>query len=137
MKQMQKSHGFSLIELMIVVAIIGILMAVAYPSYLEYIRETRRGVAQADLTELAQWMARQHAVDFDYRDGGGDPALPFTTSPRNGNSFYAITFVAGSVGQNTFTLQAAPTGDQAGDRCGTLTIDQTGNRGDENGNTCW
>lgn len=137
MKQLRSSHGFSLIELMIVVAIVGIIAAIAYPSYQNNVRETRRTTAQADLMELSQWMERQYSADHDYRDGTGNPTLPFDESPRNSGSgvFYNISF-SGSVGQNSYTLQAAPNGDQTNDRCGTLTLDQAGSRGaDDTG--CW
>ena len=53
--RMTHHRGFSLIELMIVVAIVGIIAAIAYPSYSNHVRETRRTTAQADLVELAQW----------------------------------------------------------------------------------
>lgn len=133
------SRGFSLIELMIVVAIIGIIAAIAYPSYVNNVRETRRTAVQADLMELAQWMERQYAASYDYRDGTGSaPTLPFNASPRNAGSgvFYNISFVAGSVSQNSYTLRAVPAGDQTSDRCGTLTLNQAGARGGA-ATDCW
>ena len=133
---MEKNSGFTLIELMIVVAIIGILAAIAYPSYQNHVENTRRSVAQAELMELAQWMERRYTASYDYRDGTDAPDLPFTTSPRDGNAtFYNLSF-QGSVTRNSFTLQAVPVGAQANDDCGTLTLDSSGSRGAaENG--CW
>lgn len=131
-----RHKGFTLIELMIVVAIIGILAAVAYPAYQNYVEKTRRGQAQADLLELVQFMERRYANRFDYEaTGGGAPDLPFDISPREGNpAAYDITVSA--VARESFTLQAAPRTLQAGDDCGTMTIDEEGNRtADEN--DCW
>lgn len=128
--------GFTLIELMIVVAIIGVIAAIAYPSYLDNVRETRRTTAQADLMELAQWMERQYASDFSYQEDGGDPTLPFTESPRSGTSFYNISF-NGSVATNSYSLQAVPTGDQINDDCGTLRLDQSGTKSSTSGSDCW
>ncbi|WP_189577481.1 type IV pilin protein [Marinobacter zhanjiangensis] len=135
--QAKAGNGFTLIELMIVVAIVGILAAIAYPSYQSHVERTRRNLAQADLLELAQWMERRYSTTFDYRDGGGDPALPFTTSPRNAAepTAYNISF-NGAVGRSDFELQAQPTALQNGDRCGTLTLNEQGTRGAAEAD-CW
>ena len=82
--------GFTLIELMIAVAIIAIIAAVALPTYQNHVERTRRTTAQSDLLELAQWMERRYSNGFDYRVGGADPTLPFTQSPQNGTVFYNI-----------------------------------------------
>jgi len=134
-KKMDRSAGFTLIELMITVTIIGIIAAIAFPAYQNQIEQTRRTTAQADLLELAQWMERRYSNGFDYRDGGNDPTLPFTQSPQNGNAFYNINF-SGNVTRDTFTLQAVPTGGQAGDDCGTLTLDEQGDQGAAQAG-CW
>ena len=55
-----KQQGITLIELLIVVAIVGILSAIAYPAYQGYVENSRRTVAQGELLELAQWMERQY-----------------------------------------------------------------------------
>jgi type IV pilus assembly protein PilE len=135
------SDGFTLIELMIVVAIIGIIAAIAYPSYLEQVRETRRSAAQADLMELAQWMERQYSNNFSYLDASGNaPTLPFTQSPRSGTAFYNMAF-SGSVTANAYMLQAVPSGDQGNDDCGTLQISNTGAKSAVKGGStvtgCW
>ncbi|MEH6355027.1 MAG: type IV pilin protein [Marinobacter sp.] len=134
----RRQKGFSLIELMIVVAIIGILAAIAYPSYQRYVESTRRAAAQADLLELVQFMERRYSASFDYQAaGGGNPTLPFNTSPRNTNesTAYNISFTE-DVTQGAFELQAEPTTLQLGDDCGTMTIDYQGARAADQ-NDCW
>ena len=91
---------------------------------------------EADLVELAQWMERQYSGDFSYLEGGNQPTLPFTQSPRTGSAFYNLSF-NGTVAANTYTLQAVPTGDQTNDTCGTLRITQTGARSSTSGTDCW
>lgn len=132
----KRQAGFTLIELMIVVAIIGILAAIAYPSYLDSVRDTRRATAQSDLLELAQWMERQYSTDYSYLEAGGQPGLPFGSSPRTGRAFYVLQ-VNGSVTRNAFVLEAVPQGDQRNDGCGTLRVNQTGARTATGGTGCW
>jgi type IV pilus assembly protein PilE len=133
--RVNRASGFTLIELLIVVAIIGIIAAVAFPLYQNQIESTRRTTATGDLLELSQWMERRYSNGFDYRNAGNNPALPFNQSPQNGTAFYNISFV-GNITRDTFTLQAAPTGGQANDDCGTLTLNEQGSRGAAQAG-CW
>jgi len=130
-KKASQASGFTLIELLITVAIIGILAAIAFPSYQNYIEQTRRTAAKSDLLELSQWMERRYSNGFDYRDTTNtppNPTLPFIQSPQNGTAFYNISFSA-DVARGAFALQAVPTGSQANDDCDTLTLDEQGSRG--------
>ncbi len=138
------ARGFTLIELMIVVAIVAILAAVAYPSYLNYVQKTRRATATGCLTELAQWMERNYTTCLRYdRTGAGcgtaldTAALPALSCRADLGTSYAFSFVANPT-TSAYTLQAVPGGAQAGDtRCGTLTLTQTGARGAASATGCW
>ena len=123
----RRNRGFTLIELMIVVVIVGILASVAYPSYREHVAKTRRADAQAALMELAQFMERRYTTLGSYSPAGdcSDVVLPFLQTPRDGGSaLYALGVVCTGT---TFTLTASPAagGPMAGDGCGNLGLTNT------------
>ncbi|WP_415897095.1 type IV pilin protein [Neptuniibacter sp. QD72_48] len=135
---MKKNEGFSLIELMIAVAILGIIVSIAYPSYLSYLRDSRRADAEGVLIEMSQWMERQYTVNGRYDDGAGNaPNLPIDKSPRDGDAtFYEIDVTA--IDDDSFTLTATAIGSQTEEECGNLTLTQTGARGSSGpGTRCW
>jgi len=114
----RKIGGFSLMELMIVVAIVAILGSIAYPSYLNQVTKSRRTDAQAVLMEAAQFMERFYTENnrYDQDTGGTAVALPaqLQESPRDGGTkSYDITVQASTA--STYTLRATPKNGQAGD----------------------
>ncbi len=140
MTRKNAGRGFTLIELMIVVAVIGILASIAYPSYREYVLRAARAEARSALLDNAQFLERNYTLSNNYNvaAGGGAIAtasLPRQSTPESGAARYTITLV---VNAQTYTLTATPTGAQTGDTCGALTLTNTGQRG-AGGNvaTCW
>jgi len=137
----RRAHlGFTLIEVMIVVAIVAILAAVAYPSYQDSVRRAARGDAQSDLMEIAQNAERFFTQQNQYAAtrAGVPYALPFNQSPRGAGARYNINIAFPT--PQTFVLQAVPTPVQAADACGTLTINQLGVTGPAvgtDGRPCW
>lgn len=142
----QLSAGFTLIEVMIVAAIISILAAIAYPSYQEHVRKARRADAQTALMELAQFMERHYTANGRYltaanaNPANAAPALPFTDAPKDGaTKFYTLEFSATPTA-SAYTLRAVPKNAMANDSCGTLTLAHTGAKGQKAGATlaqCW
>ena len=134
-----RSRGVTLVELMIAIAVVAILAAVGYPSYMEHVKSTRRGEAKAALLELAQFMERKFSADGCYKCGSDTTiTLPITQAPRDGGSAYYNLSLATSpaASATTFTLQAVPTGVMSGDTCGTYTLDQTGTHSPTS-SACW
>lgn len=125
-----KNQGFTLIELMIVVAVVAILSTIAYPSYTEYVRRGHRAEARAGLLQGQQWLERAATATGTYP---ASSAFPGNLTKVPGGR-YEITLesptggVATDLGR-TYTLTAKPQGAQEGDRCGNFTVTHTGLRG--------
>ena len=116
-----KVAGFSRIEVMIVLAIIGIIAAIALPSYNEHIRKTRRAAGGACAMAMAQQMERWYTTNLSYL---GAPALNTTACRDSALDFYNIA--RANVAARTYTITATPTGGHSDPTCGTLSVTQTG-----------
>jgi len=119
-------QGFTLIELMIVVAVVALLAVVALPSYQSSVRRAHRTEAKASLSAAAQMMERYLTEKGSYASatlGGSTGVYP----DRSENGYYALSL--SNLGASTFTLSAVPQGSQASDECGTFTLTQRGERG--------
>ena len=123
----KRMKGITLLELMIVVVVVGILAAVAYPSYRDYVVKARWTEAKNALTETAASLERCFTRFNVYNDATcPDVTLPLNfTTPKGSYTVTAPTLAA-----TNFTLQAAPAGGQAGDtKCGTFTLTSANVRG--------
>lgn len=119
-------RGFTLIELMITVAVIAILAAIAIPSYQAQIRKSRRAEAQAHLMALS---GRQQQFLVDTRAYADTLAGIGIAAPPNVANGYVLTMnVPAGATPPSFTITATPQGDQVSEPCGTLSITNTGAR---------
>lgn len=133
------STGFTLVELMIVVAIVAILAAVAYPSYVNYIVRSNRAAAESFMLEVS---GRQQRYMLDARSYAADLATLLISAPSEVSNNYVVT-TAPKTGATPpgFTVTATPQGVQAArdTGCGTLSIDEVGAKtaGVNGVSACW
>ena len=132
----QRRNGFTLIELMITVAVVAILTAIAYPSYTSYIRKGKRATAQAALMDLA---SRQQTYLLDRRVYTTVQADVGFTVPSEIQSAYTISITCSpsNCASGGFTATATPAGSQAVSGEQTLTIDNTGAKTPANTSGYW
>ena len=121
------SRGFTLVELMIVVAIVGILAAVAYPSYQDSVRKSRRADGKTALLQSVQVAERWFTQNNTY------VGTPVAAASAEGHYTLAFTVLTAT----TFTITATPVGAQDSDPCGALTITELNEKGPELPDYCW
>ena len=133
-----RSRGFSLIELLIAVAIIGILAAIAIPMYSDYVTRSRRADGQAKLMQVAQDLERCYTQYSTYNHDSCSVFASGTVISDQG--FYVISASGDDLTESTFTLTATARNEQAVDTdCKTLTLTHLGEQsatGDDP-NSCW
>lgn len=128
----QRVQGFTLMEMLITVAVIAIISALAFPSYNQYLNRTRRADVKGVLTENAQFMERFMTENrrYDQDLAAVAPVLPLQVAPRLATLtavMYNISLQAGATA-TTYTLQAIPANAMALDPCGTFTINNLGQK---------
>ena len=109
-------QGFTLIEVMVVVAIVGILSAIAYPSYTEYIARGHRAEARANLLQAAQWMERAATANGTYPTASSAASAIAALEAQLKMDRYGIK--VDSTNGSSYTLTATPKGAQLKDKCG-------------------
>ena len=128
-----RSQGFSLIELLIAVTIIGILAAIAIPMYSDYVTRSRRADGQATLMQVAQELERCYTQFSKYNDNSCSVVNGGVVSETSGQASYVVT--ANKLDESAFTLTATPQNEQADDTdCGDLILTHLG---EEKPEDCW
>lgn len=127
-------RGFTLIELMVAVAVLGVIMAIAYPAYTDFVERSRRAEAREALQNVATLEEQFYSNNKGYSASLSDLGMSATTD----NGYYQLSLTTGSTIDGfaqTYTVSASAQGAQARDTdCATIELDSNGNKSPE---ACW
>lgn len=136
--RIQHAPGFTLVELMIVIAILGILAAIAMPAYTEYVKRGYRAEARSVLSDVASYLERRFNEQTNYSVATADLPAGLSKAPVDGTTTrYTISL---NTSASAYTISAVPQGSMASDACGTLTLASSGAKGATGSQTvdyCW
>lgn len=130
---MKKTKGFTLVELLIAVAIMGILAAVAYPSYVNHVYKARRADGLVSIMDMAQRLERCKTTTFTY-------VGCISSGEYSTEGHYYLTLPSSELSATAFHIQAEPQGSQADDKCGKLKLSESGQKfalGEADVDECW
>jgi len=131
---MHPNKAFTLIELVIAIAIVGLLAAIAIPAYQNDMMKSRRSDGQVALMSMAAQMERYYTMNNSYAGASTPDALGIPSTSPSGYYDLSVSALTAS----TYTLSATPTGAQANDTCGTLTLTNLNVKGPTvTGTNCW
>lgn len=140
MMMKKQGEGFTLIELMVVVSLIAVLGAIAYPNYNSYMKKSRRADAKVVLTKVADRQERYYIQNNSYSDDGTDLGFDAATAFESDEAYYTVTISSLGSLRAGWTATAAAQGVQASDDdtsagdCTSMTLDSTGLKTPE---ACW
>ncbi len=123
-----KHQGFTLIEMLIALVILGIVMGIALPTYQNSVVRSQRSAAQGDLLNAAQAMEKEYTLNFSYAGAAAGTNFPAQSPIDSGNKRYNLSIIGASTGVDTFLVRATPIAgtNQADD--GILEINHLGQR---------
>ena len=130
-------RGFTLIEVMVAMLIIGILAAIALPSYSSYVARARRADARTQLLQVAQFMQSFYAANDSFmQDRAANTVFsqvppPLLQSPADSTQLYTLVIPSATLTNSSFEIRMAPVAgsSMSNDPCGTFTLTSTGVRG--------